>query len=103
MGEQSFSCLRDLELFFEVGLIVINRRYDNHREQMYRYVVRRRFDLVETIIPFFREHRMRSAKQRNFEKFARCVEMVDAGWHLDPEGLIEIAEIADHKPAKTQA
>jgi hypothetical protein len=93
-GEQSICCLRDLELFFGVGQIVVNRRYDNHREQMYRYVVRRRADLLGTVIPFFREHRMRSAKQRNFEKFARCVEMVDAGWHLDREGLIEIVEIA---------
>jgi hypothetical protein len=92
-GEQSLCCLRDLEVFFGVGSILVNRRYDNHREHMYRYCVRRRDDLLEVIIPFFREHRLRSSKQRNFEKFARCVEMIDAGWHLERDGLIEIVEI----------
>jgi len=61
---------------------------------MYRDVVRRRTDLIETIIPFFRAHRLRSSKQRNFEKFARCVDMIEAGEHLEREGLANIAEIA---------
>ena len=74
--------------------MLINTRYDNHREHLYRYVVRRRSDLLETIIPFFQQHRMRTSKQENFEKFARCVELIAAGHHLDVDGLIEIAEIA---------
>ena len=53
----------------------------------------RRSDLLETIIPFFREHPMRSPKQQNFEKFARCVELISTGRHKSTEGLIEIAEI----------
>ena len=73
---------------------LLNTRYDNHREHLYRYVVRRRSDLLETVIPFFRQHPMRTAKQQNFEKFARCVELIAAGRHLDVDGLIEIAEIA---------
>src|SRR6266511_3392592 len=71
-----------------------NRRYDNHREHMYRYAVRRRSHLLETIIPFFKRYPMRSPKQQNFEKFARCVELISVGRHKSTEGLIEIAEIA---------
>jgi hypothetical protein len=37
---------------------------------------------------------MHSAKQRDFEKFAQCLEVISSGRHLSPEGLIEIAEIA---------
>ena len=33
-------------------------------------------------------------KQQNFEKFARCVELISTGRHKSTEGLIEIAEIA---------
>ena len=94
-GAQSVSCLHELREFFGVGQVVPNRRYDNHREHLYRYVVRKRADLVERIIPFFRRHRMHSSKQLNFEKFARCVEMIVGGRHLGPEGLIEIAEITE--------
>jgi LAGLIDADG endonuclease len=57
-------------------MLVPNRRYDDHRAHLYRYVVRRRSDLLERIIPFFQRHPMRSAKQRDFEKFAHCVELV---------------------------
>jgi hypothetical protein len=93
-GEQSISCLHDLQAFFAVGQVVANRRYDNHREHLYRYVVRRRTDLLETVIPFFRRYPMHSSKHKNFEKFARCVELMSGGHHLNPRGLIEIAEIA---------
>jgi LAGLIDADG endonuclease len=57
-------------------------------------VVRRRSDLLETVIPFFRRYPLLTAKRNDFEKFAKCVELVDTGAHLTTEGLIEIAEIA---------
>ena len=94
-GEQSISCLHELAKFFRVGQVLANRRYDNHREHLYRYVVRRRRDLIETIIPFFQAHPMHSSKQENFEKFSRCVAMIDQGQHLSCEGLAEIVEIAE--------
>ena len=61
---------------------------------MLRFAVRRRLDLLETVIPFFRQHPMTSPKQQNFEKFARCVELISTGGHTSVDGLIEIAEIA---------
>ena len=94
-GAQSVSCLRELESFFGVGQVVANKRYDNHREHLYRFVVRRRADLISTIIPFFREHPMHSSKQRDFEKFAKCVELIATGRHLTHTGLAEIVEIAE--------
>ena len=81
--------------FFGVGMVLANRRHDNHKEHLYRYVVRSRKDLLGVIIPFFRTHPMHSAKQQDFEKFARCVEMIEAGHHLTRDGLIDIAHIAE--------
>ena len=57
-------------------------------------MVERRAELIETVIPFFDRHPMRSAKQRDFVKFARCVRLIAQGCHLEPEGLIELAQIA---------
>ncbi len=94
-GEQSVSCLEDIREFFGVGQVLVNKRYDNHREHLYRYVVRKRDDLLGTVIPFFRRHPMRSSKQCNFEKFASCVELIASGRHLTQEGLIEIVQIAE--------
>jgi hypothetical protein len=92
-GAKSIGCLEDLVGFFGVGSVIPNRRYDNHKEHLYRYVVRRRADLIDTIIPFFTEHPMHSSKQRDFEKFARCVELIDAGAHKTFDGLADIAEV----------
>ena len=70
-------------------------RHDNHRENMAQFVVDRRDDLTGTVIPFFRQDPLRTAKRGDFEKFAVCVELVSNGRHLTPAGLIEIAEIAE--------
>jgi phage terminase large subunit-like protein len=52
-GVKSQKSLEDLEKFFNVGHITINKRHDNHKEYLAQYVVNRRTDLLETIIPFF--------------------------------------------------
>jgi LAGLIDADG DNA endonuclease family protein len=93
-GAQSVQVLRELREFFGIGQVIANRRYDNHREHLYRYVVRSCKELQEVVIPFFRQHPMHTSKQRNFEKFARCVELVSAGRHKTVDGLLEIVEIA---------
>jgi len=94
-GARSACVLHELQRFFEVGQVVVNRRYDNHKEHLYRYVVRSRKDLLNVIIPFFRENRMLTAKQQDFEKFADCVELVEQGHHLTKAGLIDIALITE--------
>ena len=93
-GARSIGCLRRLQEYLGVGYVLANRRYDNHREHLYRYVVRKRADLLGVVIPFFRQHPMRSSKQDDFENFARCVEMIAAGQHLSRRGLAQIVEIA---------
>ena len=93
-GAKSVDCLEALRDFFGVGRIFENRRHDNHKEDLCQFLVGRRADLMETIIPFFRQYPLRTAKRDDFEKFARCVELTADGSHLTPSGLIRIAEIA---------
>lgn len=92
-GARSVWCLYELQRVFGIGRVLINTRRDNHREHLYRYVVSKRADLLETIIPFFRRYPLRTAKHHDFEKFAYCVELIAAGHHLTTSGLIELAEI----------
>jgi len=92
-GASSVECLHELCEFFGAGAVYVNRRYDNHREDMYRYSVTRRQDLLERVIPFFREHPLRTAKRLDFEKFASCVELMAHGRHKTHAGLADIVEI----------
>jgi hypothetical protein len=92
-GERSRACLEELQRFFGIGRIFLNQRHDNHKEALCQYHVSRRSELIDTIIPFFRQHPLRTAKRHDFEQFARCMDIIDSGRHLTREGLIEIAEL----------
>jgi hypothetical protein len=100
-GVGSWSALEELRSFFGAGRIYVGKRHDNHREHLGQFVVNRRVELLRTVIPFFEAHPLRTAKQIDFEKFARCMRIVEAGRHIDPAGLIEIAEIAETMNRKT--
>jgi hypothetical protein len=93
-GAKSVSVLKDMQQFFECGGICINRRHDNHREDLYRFNVRRLEDLSNRIVPFFEEHPLRTAKADEFRKFAMIVRMMGRRLHLSVDGLVRIAEIA---------
>ncbi len=45
-GKKSLETLHALKSFFRVGEVYGNRRRDNHREDVFRFVVRRRADLT---------------------------------------------------------
>lgn len=93
-GAKSLKSLKDLQKFFGIGNIYINTRYDNHKEPLYRYVVRKKKDLLTVIIPFFKRYKMRTTKQNNFEKFAKCLNEIRIGSHLNKRGIKKIAKIA---------
>ena len=103
-GEKNVESLYNIREFFNIGSVYVNKRHDNHKEHLYRYVVRKRSDLQEIIIPFFRENKLRTSKQQDFEKFAKCIELINGGDHLSRDGLVKIAEITEtmnhRKPRK---
>lgn len=91
----SRSVLEELVTFFECGKVFLNRRHDNHREDLLRFCVQRRRDIEQKVIPFFRENRLRTTKRNDFEKFAHIVEMMKDDWHLTPSGIAQIAGIVE--------
>lgn len=93
-GESSKDVLDDMREYFGVGGVYVNTRYDNHTEHLYRYVVRKRSDLLNVIIPFFERNTLLTVKQKNFTKFAACVRAIEQKKHLTPRGLTAIARIA---------
>jgi len=94
-GAKSVDCLHEIREFFGVGQVLINQRFDNHTEYLYRYVVRKRTDLLERVIPFFQQYPLRSSKRDDSLKFVQCVNLVVEGRHFTRDGLIEIAQIAE--------
>ena len=90
-GKKSLPALEIFLRHFKCGKIYKNTRYDNHKEHLYRYCVRSLQDLREVIIPFFKKHRLYTAKQHDFELFSEIVESLFQKKHLSESGLRAIA------------
>ena len=94
-GERSAEVLKDLKQFFGCGRVTVNRRFDDHREDMWRYGVRSLRDLNDHIVPFFEANPLRTAKADDFRKFSVVVRMMMDGAHLTLSGLSYIAGLTE--------
>ena len=93
-GEKSLRSLEFLKDWFDCGNIFVNKRYDNHNENLYRYCIRSIKDLAEKIIPFFDRNPLKTSKKKDFDKFRRVILMMYSQRHLRKSGLIKIAKLA---------
>ena len=94
-GERSLSVLNGLQEFFGCGKVFRNARRDNHKEDVFRYCVRSVSELEKKVIPFFREHPLRTSKLDDFKKFVKVIELMKQDAHLSFEGLKTIASIVE--------
>ncbi len=90
-GAKSASALEVFLTFFECGKIYENKRYDNHKEHLYRYCVRSIKDIEQRIIPFFKKYPLKTLKQQDFLLFSRIIEIMSARKHLTKSGATKIA------------
>ncbi len=93
-GTKSLSVLKNLQIFFGCGNIYVNRRKDNHRENLYRYCVRNLKDIQEKIIPFFDRYTLQTAKYQDYLVFCEIVKLIDQKSHLSLEGIEKIRALA---------
>ena len=104
-GESSLESLQALKDFFGVGALYENKRYDNHKEHLQRYVVRRREDLLNVIIPFFQKYQLQTSKRKNFELFVQGMKEIEKKNHLTTDGIIKIAQMCEkmnHRKDKSE-
>lgn len=93
-GEKSLKSLETMQEYFDCGNIFINRRNDNHKENLYRYCVRSIKELDQIIIPFFTANQLRTAKREDFILFCRAIKIIKSGSHLHLDGRKRIMTIA---------
>jgi hypothetical protein len=86
--ERDVQLLIALKEFFGCGVV-----RNNHGNRS-AFRVRKRSDLSRTIVPFFREHPLRSKKREDFEIFMLVLRMMEADDHLSEEGVVRIHALA---------
>jgi len=92
-GEKSLSSLKKIQKFFKCGRVFVNRRHDNHKENIYRYCVRSLSDLEAIIIPFFQENRLITEKKNDFRYFSQVVNLMLERKHLSEKGIKKVGRI----------
>jgi hypothetical protein len=91
-GEKSLKSLEILKNYFDCGHIYVNRRNDNHRENLYRYCVRSQNDLRGKVIPFFEKNQLVTSKGNDFKIFKRVLDKMRNNEHLSKDGYQSILE-----------
>ena len=93
-GAKSLKTLEAIQKFFGCGRIYENKRYDNHTENLYRYCVRDKSDLLENVIPFFEKNKLMTAKSEDFASFKQVLQLIKEKKHLTETGFEQIKQIA---------
>ena len=93
-GAKSLSALEKIQKFFGCGKIFVNKRYDNHNENLYRYCVRSIDDLEYKIIPFFEKHQLQTHKANDFLIFRKIIRLMRIKKHLQARGRTAILKLA---------
>ena len=85
--ERDIQVLYALKRFFKAGVVRVN-----HED---RYELRiRKLDSLRNVVVFFRKHSLKTRKHVDFTKFARIVDWMIEGKHLELEGLIKIIRLS---------
>ncbi len=90
-GSKSLPALEIFKNHFGCGKIFVNKRYDNHKEYIYRYCVRSISDLEKKIIPFFKKNALKTYKSNDFKIFSRIIKLIVQKKHLQYKGMVQIA------------
>ena len=93
-GAKSLETLEKIQDFFGCGRIYENKRYDNHRESLYRYCVRNKIDLIQKICPFFDKYPLETAKINDYLLFKQILGIIEKGEHLTNDGFKRIQSIS---------
>ena len=99
-GKKSLPALEIFKKYFECGNIFENKRYDNHKENIYKYCVRSKKDLNDIIIPFFKTNQLMTAKIKDFEIFCKILDLINDNYHLNIKGLTRIAKLIEQMNRK---
>ena len=84
--ERDESVLKELQQFFGAGKVVTNH---GARKELR---IRKLNDLRNVVL-FFKQYPLRTKKKKNFEIFAKILELMENKKHLTVEGLTDIAKL----------
>lgn len=88
--EKDEQVLERIKSYFGFGQVVINRTDHHGTRKEFRV---RGIDNLKKIVDFFKKYPLNTSKQKDFEIFAKVIEIMNNKKHLSKEGINEIAKM----------
>lgn len=86
---RNLDIIKRLHKYFDCGGVRYSRR-----DQNYKFEVRSLSDLVNNIIPHFRQFPLQTSKKNDFELFVKVCKLMKVNQHLSVKGIKEIIDYA---------
>lgn len=88
MQERDRELLERVRDTLECGEVYFQKEVRSNHCQCYRYTVSARRDIVQKLIPFFKQYPLQSATKRaNFTLFCKVVDLLEKDVHKTAEGI----------------
>ena len=92
--EKDKKILYELQRFFVCGKVYFQKDTRNNHQNCYRFEEVRRDDLLNKIIPFFKENKLQlESKKKDFKLFCELVKRIQKGEHLKKNQLRKLYKI----------
>jgi hypothetical protein len=102
MQEKDKALLEKVRNTLQCGEVYFQKEQRANHCQCYRYTVSSQKDILEKVIPFFKENPLQSSsKQNNFRIFCQIARLVEAKKHLTENGIQKIRQLKATMNLKT--
>ncbi len=102
MQEKDRRLLEKVKNTIGCGAVYFQKELRANHAQCYRYTVSSQSDILNTIIPFFKQHPLQSySKNYNFSIFCKIAELVKNKAHLSGTGIKKIRILKSKMNQKT--
>src|SRR3989344_4348684 len=92
--EKDKKILYELQRFFVCGKVYFQKDTRPNHQNCYRFEMVRRDDLLNKIIPFFKENKLQlESKKKDFKLFCELVKRIKKGEHLKKNQLRKLYKI----------
>ena len=92
--EKDKKILYELQRFFVCGKVYFQKDTRPNHQNCYRFEMVRRDDLLNKIIPFFKENKLQlESKKKDFKLFCELVKRIQKGEHLKKNQLRKLYKI----------
>jgi predicted methyltransferase len=102
MQERDRDLLEKVKNTLECGAVYFQKEARANHCQCYRYTVSSHKDILNKVIPFFKQYPLQStSKQKSFKAFCKVASLIEKKKHLTEAGILKIRELKSHMNQKT--